>query len=100
MDNLTKINQYVGNVSRDESLASLLENVMTQQLIEEPTPPTYYYLTQLINPTQAYFAKLYPDVRRPPELARRLARGKMLHNIACAWFKSHPDFVVEEAILD
>jgi hypothetical protein len=84
----------------DESLSSLLKKVMDAQLTEEPTPRNYYYITQVTNPAQTYFSRLHPDIKRPPEIARKLAHGKQLHNFASIWFKNLPDYYAEEGLLD
>lgn len=97
---IDEINGLVAGLTRDESLASLLENVMDQQLTEQPAPRNYYYVTHLTNPAQTFFSILHPDIKKPPELARKLARGKQLHSFASVWLRSLPDFVVEEGTID
>ncbi len=90
----------VGTPQHDEALSSLLKNVMNSQLSEDPTPNNYFYVTQVTNPAQTYYSKLHPEVNKTPEVARKLARGKQLHNFASIWFKNLPDFCVEEGLLD
>lgn len=97
---IDEINQLVADWTLDESLASLLKEVMDQQLIEQPARIDYHYVTHLTNPAQRFFSIAYPEVRKPPALARRLARGKQLHSFAGVWFRNLPDFVVEEGTLD
>ena len=94
------INELVTGWTPDESLASLLKEVMDQQLIEQPAPIDYYYVINLTNPAQKFFSRAYPEVRKPPALARKLALGKRLHSLASVWFRTLPDFVVEEGTLD
>ena len=90
----------IGTPQLDESLSSLLKNVMNSQLSEDPAPKKYFYVTHVTNPAQTYFSRLHPEVRKPPEIARKLARGKHLHKFASIWFKNLPDFYVEEGLLD
>ena len=97
---IDEINELVADWAPDESLASLLKEVMDEQLIEQPAHIDYYYVTHLINPAQTFFSRAYPEVRKPPALARRLALGKRLHSLASFWFRTLPDFVVEEGTLD
>lgn len=97
---IDQVNELVADWSRDESLASLLKEVMSEQLIEQPTPIDYYYVTHLTNPAQTFFSRAYPEVRKPPALARKLALGNRLHSLASVWFRTLPNFVVEEGTLD
>jgi hypothetical protein len=73
---------------------------MDNQLKEEPSPRNYYYVTQVTNPAQTYFSRIHPDAKRSPEVARKLAHGKRLHNFAGIWFKNLPDYYAEEVLLD
>jgi hypothetical protein len=97
---IEEINGFVIGITNDESLSSLLKKVMDTQLTEEPSPRNYYYITQVTNPAQTYFSRFHPDVKRPPEIARKLAYGKQLHNFASIWFKNLPDYYAEEGLLD
>jgi len=97
---IDEVNELVTGWTRDESLASLLKKVMSQQLIEQPAPIDYYYVTHLTNPAQTFFSRAYPEVRKPPALARKLALGNRLHSLASVWFRTLPNFVVEEGTLD
>jgi hypothetical protein len=94
------INKCVIGTTYDESLSSMLKSVMDAQLTEDPTPKNYFYVTQVTNPAQTYFSRFHPDAKRPPEIARKLAYGKQLHNFASVWFKNLPDFYAEEGLLD
>jgi hypothetical protein len=97
---IEEINGFVIGTTYDESLSSLLKKVMDAQLTEEASPRNYYYITQVTNPAQTYFSRLYPDIKRPPEIARKLAHGKQLHSFASIWFKNLPDYYAEEGLLD
>lgn len=96
---IEEINGFVTGITYDESLSSLLKNVMDAK-IEEPSPKNYYYITHVTNPAQTYFTRTCPDVERPPEIIRKLARGKQLHNFAGVWFKNLPGFYADEGLLD
>lgn len=97
---IEEINKYVTSTTYDESMSSLLKNVMDSQLSEEPTPKNYFYVTQVTNPAQTFSSKIYPDIKKTPEIARKLAYGKQLHNFASIWFKNLPDYIAEEGLLD
>ena len=97
---IEEINGFVIGTTYDESLSSLLKKVMDSQLTEEPAPRNYYYITQVTNPAQTYYSRVYPDIKRSPEIARKLAHGKQLHNFASIWFKNLPDYYAEEGLLD
>ncbi|MFA4876881.1 MAG: hypothetical protein WC586_05670 [Methanoregula sp.] len=94
------INRCVINTTYDEALSSLLKNVMNSQISEDPMPKNYFYVTHVTNPAQTYFSRFHPEVKKTPEIARKLARGKQLHNFASIWFKNLPDFCTEEGLLD
>jgi hypothetical protein len=94
------INGYVIKPTYDESLSALLKKVMDEQHTEEPSPRNYYYITQVTNPAQTYFSRLHPDIKRTPDIARKLAHGKQLHNFAGIWFKKLPDYYADEGLLD
>jgi hypothetical protein len=94
-----EINGFVIGITYDESLSSLLKNVMDTQL-EEPSPKNYYYITQVTNPAQTFFTRIHPEIERPPEITRKLARGKQLHSFAGIWFKNLPGFYADEGLLD
>jgi len=96
---IEEINGFVTGITYDESLSSLLKGVIDEQP-EEPSPKNYYFITQLTNPAQTFFTRIYPDIERPPEITRKLARGKQLHNFAGIWFKNLPDFYADEGLLD
>lgn len=87
-------------ITYDESLSSLLKEVMDAQLTEKASPRNYHYITHLVNPAQTYYTRFRPDIKRPPEIARKLVYGKQLHNFASIWFKNLPDFYAEEGLLD
>jgi hypothetical protein len=97
---IEEVNRCVINTTHDEALSSLLKNVMNSQISEDPMPKNYFYVTHVTNPAQTYFSRFHPEVKKTPEIARKLARGKQLHNFASIWFKNLPDFCTEEGLLD
>lgn len=96
---IEEINGHVTGITYDESLSALLKTVMDTKH-EEPSPKNYYYITQVTNPAQTFFTRMNPDIERPPEITRKLARGKQLHSFAGIWFKNLPGFYADEALLD
>ena len=96
---IEEINGFVTGITYDESLSSLLKTVMDTKS-EDPSPANYYYITHVTNPAQTYFSKIHPDIERPPEIIRKLARGKQLHSFAGIWFKNLPGFCADEGLLD
>ena len=100
MNILKDIHKYVQRISQNESLCSLLEKTMNQELIGKTFPSNYYYLTEITNPMGAYYARKHSDVKKPKELARRLSVGNHLHYIASFWFRNVDGFITDEATLD
>lgn len=95
------IDNFVESVGRDESIAAMLRKVMKDQLADQRPPKNYYYVTHLSNPAKTYWSKIYPEVEKPPDLARKLARGKQLQQrIISPWIRTFPDLIVEEGTLD
>jgi hypothetical protein len=97
---IDEINANVDHVYIDESLTALLRKGMQQPLRQTPGPKNYFYVTHLTNPAQTYWSFLKPEIQKPPELRRRLAKGVQLQSIASTWFKSLPNFMVEEGKLE
>lgn len=96
---IEEINGFVTGITYDESLSSLLKDLMIIKT-EEPSPKNYYYITQITNPAQTYFTKIHPAIERPPEIIRKLARGTQLHSFARNWFKNLPGYYADEGLLD
>lgn len=97
---IEEINGFATGITYDESLSSIIKKVMDTQMTEEASPRNYYYITQVTNPAQTYFSRLHSNLKRPPEIARKLAHGKQLHSFASIWFKKLPDYYAEEGLLD
>lgn len=100
MSLIEEAERFVDQIYPNESLASLLKEVIEKQLSEQQPLKGYYTVVDLVNPIQTYHSKKNPNIRKPPELARKLARGKQLQSYANVWFRSLTDFAVEEGILD
>jgi hypothetical protein len=83
----------------NESIAGGLRKVIPQQR-PRTFPDDYFFMTELTNPTEAYFLRKNPDFHTPEELGRKLARGTQLHNIASYWFMNLPSFLVDEGTVD
>src|SRR3989344_4637063 len=95
-DIITELNEFVENISRNESIASLLRKKEKKKTQEQRVPKNYYYVTHLSTPPQAYWLRTRPDIEKSVTLARRLAFGKKLQLLANFWFRTLPDFVVDE----
>ena len=100
MDVISKFLNYVENFSSDESVAALLREKMKNPLMELPRTKDYFIVTELCNPAQAYWSTVRPDIVKSPELRRKLAKGRRLQTYASVWFRSLPNFIVEEGKLD
>jgi len=95
-----KINEFVLNYNCNESIAGILRNNIEKELKTQPTPKTYYYVTDLCNPCETYWKKVRPDVKRPKKLLRKLFRGKQLHKTSSYWLSTVDDFSVYEGKID
>lgn len=63
-------------------------------------PQSYLYLTELVNPTQAYWDRVRPDVPQPVEILQKLKQGKKLHYLSRYWFSRLYEFVASETTYD
>ncbi len=63
-------------------------------------PQNYFYLTELVNPTQAYWDRIRPNVPQPVEILQKLKQGKKLHYLSRYWFARLPEFVASETTYD
>ena len=86
--------------SVDENLSRMVDSSVKSQRDIDSRPEHYFYLTELVNPINAYWERNRSDVERPIQLAKLLALGSKLHRISGIWFRRLPDFVTEEARLD
>jgi len=84
----------------EESVSRLVHNNLQRQLRPDSRPTHYFYLTEMVNPIQAYWSRKRPDVERPAELAQRLALGQRLQRMATGWFRMLPHFVIDETKVD
>ncbi len=100
MSLIEEAERFVDQIYPNDSLASLLKHVIQKQLSEQQPLKDYYTVVDLVNPIQTYHSHKNPNIRKSPELARKLARGKQLQGYANVWFRSLPDFAVEEGMID
>lgn len=96
---IEEINRFVVKSTVDESLAGMLKESMGE-LLKGNSPPNYYYVTHLTNPAEMYFSKLFPDIKKSPELAAKLAHGTQLHRFASIWMRNLENFSSEEGLID
>lgn len=99
MDTITELNKFVAGWSNDESLKALLEKKIENQRKESKNRKNYYFLTELTNPMQTYWARINP-VEKPKKLARKLVLGKQLQYKLSYVFSSLPNFILEEGKID
>ncbi|MBI2653467.1 hypothetical protein HYX02_01515 [Candidatus Woesearchaeota archaeon] len=93
--------KYVNNTSNHQSITAKLVETLNATNKKDFFPETYFYLTHLINPINAYWTKLSPlSVANSNETARKLFLGQKIERLASIWFKKLPDFIVEQGKLD
>jgi hypothetical protein len=100
MDVLREGPLTVLSASPDVNLTAPVREVYVRARLSSPLPSNYFFLTELVNPTQSLWRRLAPGVRRSQELANRLELGKQRHRIAGYWFSRLPDFQLAEGTLD
>ncbi len=82
------------------SLSTSLEAELVKQLDNTRRTRAYFWVTELVNPVQAYWLRKRPDVKKTPDVARKMARGTQIQKIADYWFRELPGYVYEEAVVD
>ncbi len=99
-DVIKVLNKHVTSISKNESIAAIIREEIKSAFFDKPSR-SYYYLTDLCDPAQHYWKTVSPDsMKKSPELARRLFRGKTLHKLAGIWFKRLEGFVIDEGKVD
>lgn len=87
------------HIEINDSIAGLVKTKIETGEQEFKLPENYFYLTELVNPIQAYWERT-SKIEKPLELRRKLILGNKIHNLAGIWFRNLPNFEVQEAILD
>lgn len=93
--------KYIHSTSNHQSVTAKLVETLNATNKQDFFPETYFYLTHLINPVNAYWTKLTTStVSNSNDTARKLFLGNKIERLASIWFKKLPDFVVEQGKLD
>jgi hypothetical protein len=96
-DLLTWVALHVAEVRFDDTLAGLFASAI------DTAPrgrPDWWIVTDLVNPTAAYYRRRYPQIEAPLEVQLRLDYGKRMHETAFQWFRQLPGFVSVEGRVD
>jgi hypothetical protein len=86
-------------VRKDDSIAQMMSAAFSRRYNQDMRPKEYYYLTELCNPIQAFWARTRSNVCKSKQTAQKLARGNLLQNRAYYWMRRMPEYVSEEAYL-
>lgn len=97
-DMITYVCDFVGNISNNESLNSIISEKMENNA--QGYPPIHFFLTDLCNPIQTYYQRTKPEIKKPIELKKELEYGTKLHNDIKYWFRKLKGYIVEEGVLD
>ena len=92
--------QTVVSIAPEANLTSLIQDIYSRARRGSRPPADYFFLTELVNPTQSLWRRLAPHVPRSQVLANRLELGRQRHRIAGYWFSRLPDFQLAEGTLD
>ncbi len=84
-------------VRLEESIAGLVREVLDEDVEGEPR---WWGVVDLVNPTQAHYRRLHPEVERDPAVQQRLAYGRRMGREAEQWFRRIPSFVGAEGSVD
>lgn len=86
------------SIERNDSLVGLVKSRL-QNISRIKRPEDYFYLTELVNPSQAYWDRK-EWIEFPKKIQLKMALGTKLHRLAGFWFKDLDGFDYPEAILD
>lgn len=100
MDLIEYFRDHLASGEINESMSQMVRESFQKQLKVDSRPAGYFYLTELVNPMQAFWTRMKPSTTRSTELAKKLAAGRSLQQIAGIWFRLLPDFVIEESVID
>lgn len=100
MDFISEICYYAKKPTYYTGLEALIKKKMDGLVVSTQSPPSYFYMHDLINPAQKYWSKECPDVERSKEQTRILNHGVRLQGFASPWFRGIEGFSVEEGLLD
>jgi hypothetical protein len=100
MDPIREVMSTVVTAPPDLNLSSLVWEEYSKAGIAASPPRTYFWITELVNPTQTYWHRVTSNVRRSQELVNRLELGRQRHRIAGYWFGRLPNFQIDEANLN
>lgn len=75
---------------------------MVREVLDEGVEgePRWWGVVDLVNPTQAHYRRLHPEVERDPAVQKRLAYGRRMGREAEQWFRRIPSFVGAEGSVD
>jgi len=62
--------------------------------------PPWWYVTDLVNPSLAYYREVSPPIPTDPAIAQRLRFGKAIHDTAESWFRCMENFAAAEGAVD
>lgn len=94
------ISEQVRSVTINDNVSRIVDASIKKQRKIDPRPSDYFYLTELVNPIQAYWQRTRRDIELPRELTKKFAVGTKLGRISGLWFRKLPGFVTQEARLD
>jgi len=97
---LNILSKFVREVQVNESVASLLKQKIKKEKAARFIPENYFYVTHITNPAKFFWEQKRRDVEKTDKVSRKLMLGKMLEKKAGVWFRSLPEFFLEEGKLD
>ncbi|MBN2095034.1 MAG: hypothetical protein JW727_03220 [Candidatus Aenigmarchaeota archaeon] len=100
MSILRNISSFVKDARVEESLSAILKQKLKAEKGLRAIPKNYFYVTHAANPAKFYWEQKHSQVEKTDKVNRKLLLGKRLERIANSWFRSLPDFSVEEGVLD
>ena len=94
---LDYINRKITHVlSDDQTLESIKSNINGN----ESGKPLSFGVTEIVNPMQAYYRRMYPQMPEDPDVIQKLEYGTDIHNLAFYWLRYLDGDVIREIDID
>jgi hypothetical protein len=62
--------------------------------------PPWWYVTDLVNPSLAFYREVSPPIPTDPAIAQRLRYGRAIHDAAESWFRCMENYAASEGSVD
>lgn len=91
------VNKKIVHIKSDDDALSSIKDAMSDA--NDGSEMTFG-VTEIVNPMQAYYRRMYPQMPEDPEVIQKLEYGTSVHNLALYWLRHIHGDVVREIDID